>query len=280
MKKIVLALVLAAAFTAGSVHAQVRMPQPSSSQTIVQEFGLGKITLAYSRPNMKGRAIFGGLEPYGTVWRAGANTATTLEFTNPVTIQGQAVAPGTYALFLIPEKTGPWTLILNKNAKQWGAYTYKESDDLLRVKVSPLKTKEKTETFTMQFANVKAGSCELHILWEDIALPVKLTTDYDAIVMADLDKAMAGDKKPYFQAATYYLENGKDIQKALEWVDEADKQSPNQTYVKYWKAKIQLKAGDKAGAALTAQQGVDLAKAQKMDEYVRLNGQVLALAKK
>ncbi|MDQ8052762.1 MAG: DUF2911 domain-containing protein [Pedobacter sp.] len=256
-----------------------QVPQASSGQTLIQDFGLGKITVTYSRPNTKGRKIFGGLEPYDAVWRTGANSATVIKFTDDVQIEGQNVPAGEYGLFTIPNKS-EWTLILNKNPKQWGAYTYKESDDFLRVKIKPKTTKDKTETFTIQFSDVSPTSAKLNLLWENTALEVNLTTSIDAKVMASIAEAMKLDKKPYFQAAQYYFENGKDLNTALTWMNEAEKADPKAPWIKLWKGRIQLKNGDKAGAQASAQAGINLATESKNDEYVRLNTQLLAEAKK
>lgn len=280
MKRIyTLILVLLVAGSSMFVQAQgLKMPQASSSQTVIQEFGLGKITLSYSRPNTKGRKIFGGLEPYGQVWRTGANAATVITFTDEVTIEGNKVPAGEYALFTIPE-ANEWTIILNKTTKQWGAYEYKQADDLLRFKVKADKVSSPVETFTMQFTNVKPTAAELSLMWERTAITLHLTTEVDSRIMASIDAAMQGEKKPYFAAAQYYYENNKDLNKALAWVTEAEKTDQKAPYYKYWKARIQLKKGDKAAAITTAQEGVRVAKEAKNDEYVRLNEAVIAQAK-
>ncbi len=281
MKKLYTLLVAALA-TGLSLNAQAqgfKMPQASSAQTITQEFGLGKITVSYSRPNAKGRKIFGGLEPYGKVWRTGANSATVITFTDEVTLEGNKVPAGEYALFTIPD-TKEWTIILNKATKQWGAYEYKQADDFLRFKVKPGKTAQPVETFTIQFANVMPSTADLHLMWERTDLDLHLTADNDSRIMANIETAMNGEKKPYFAAAQYYYENGKDLNKALEWINEAEKTNPKAPYFKLWKARIQLKIGNKTAAAATAQEGVNLAKEQKNDEYIKLNEAVLAQAKK
>ena len=256
-----------------------KTPQASSGQTITQDFGLGKITLTYSRPNVKGRKIFGSLEPYDKVWRTGANSATVIKFTDDVKIEGHDIPAGEYGLFTIPNKN-EWTVILNKTSKQWGAYTYKESDDVLRFKVKPMSMKEKMETFTMQFANVFPTTAQLHIMWENTALAINITTSIDAKVMASIDEAMKGEKKPYFQAAQYYFENGKDLGTALTWMNEAEKADQKAPWVRLWKGRIQLKNGDAAGAMSSAQAGITLATEAKNEEYVRLNTQLLEEAKK
>ena len=255
-----------------------KVPQASSAQTIIQDFGLGKITLTYSRPNVKGRGVFTELAPYGQVWRTGANSATVISFTDEVTLAGNKVPAGEYGLFTIPGKE-EWTIILNKTSKQWGAYTYKEADDVLRFKVKPVKMRENIETFTMQFANVLPASCQLHLMWERTAVMIPIATEVNSRVLANIDEAMKGEKKPYFQAAQYYYDNGQDLNKALAWINEAEKANPKSFSVKLWKARIQLKAGDEAAARATAQEGARLAKEGKSDEYVRLNEAVIAQAK-
>lgn len=258
---------------------EAKFPQPSSGQTIIQDFGLGKITLIYSRPNVKGRKIFGGMEPLGTVWRNGANAATRIKFTDAVKIEGKDLAAGEYGLFSIPGKN-EWTVIFSKTPDQWGAYTYKESDDVLRVKVKTIALKDKVETLTMQFAAVTETSAALSMMWENSAYTINITTSIDEKVMANIAEAMKGEKKPYFNAALYYFQNGKDLKQALAWMTEAEKSDQKAPWFKLWKGRIQLKMGDKAAAATTAQQGIDAAKAQNIDEYVRLNTELLAQAKK
>ncbi|MCX2451869.1 DUF2911 domain-containing protein [Pedobacter sp. PLR] len=257
----------------------IKIPQASSAQTITQNFGLGKVSISYSRPNLKGRKVFGEMEPFDKVWRTGANSATSVTFTDPVKVGGQELPAGTYGLFTIPGKT-EWTVIFNKDSKQWGAYEYKESDDVLRIKVKPVKLKEKVETFTIQFANVYPTTAQLQLSWENTGLNIDLTTEIDAQVMASIEEAMKGDKKPYFAAAQYYFENGKDLKKALEWVNAAEAADPKAPWVRLWKGRIQLKMGDKAGAIASAEAGIKLATEAKVDEYVRLNSALLAEAKK
>ena len=262
-----------------SSHAQaLRVPQLSSTQTVEQELGLGKITLTYSRPNVRGRKIFGGLEPYDVVWRTGANAATIIKFTDDVTIEGNKVPAGEYGLFSIPGKD-EWTVILSKTAHQWGAYTYKQSDDLLRFKVKTIMHNDLLETLTIQFNNVDQTKCEIEVRWENTSFSFHISTDVDTKVMANIDEIMNKDKKPYFDAAMYYYENNKDLKKALEWISTAEKMEPTAPFYKVWKARIQLKMGDKSGALATAQQGVKLAHDQNDKEYERLNQAVVEQAK-
>lgn len=273
--------VLALAITAMGhpAEAQLKLPPASSSQTLIQGLGIRNVTLTYSRPNVNGRKIFGGLEPYGQVWRTGANGVPKITFEDKVTVAGHLVEPGTYGLLTIPGEN-EWTVIFSKNSEQWGAYTYKQEEDALRFTVKPERLNEPVETFTIDFSHVKPQRAKLNIAWEETKISIDLVVDQDAEIMAAIDAAMKGEKKPYMQAAQYYYNNGKDIQKALAWMNEADKVPNPPPYVKYWKARIQLKAGDKTGAATTAQQGIEIAKQQNNPEYVRLNERVLAEAKK
>ncbi len=261
-----------------NVNAQSLTPQPSSSQTIEQGFGLGKVSLSYFRPGVKGRKIFGGLVPYGKVWRTGANSATTITFSEDVEMGGKKIAAGKYGLFTIPGEK-EWTVILNKDAAQWGSYTYKEDQDILRIKVKPVVVNPKVETFTMQFANVKDGSLDLFIAWDNTGIYVPFTVQYDAKVMANIEAAMKTDQKPYFPAALYYLENNKDLNKALEWASEAEKSNPKAPWFKVGKARIQLKMGDKKGANLTATEALKIAKEINNEEYVRLSQDLIDQSK-
>lgn len=281
MKSIKLILVLFVLVALGqNGQAQgLKLPQPSTTQTLTQDFGLGKISVVYSRPNVKGRKIFGALEPYDKVWRTGANSATVVKFTEAVKIEGKDLAAGEYALFTIPGKT-EWTIIFNKGTKEWGAYTYSEANDVLRVKVKPSVLKDKVETFTIQFASVYDTSAQLQLAWENTLVSVNLTTSFDDRVMANIAEAMKGDKKPYFQSALYYFNNGKDLKTALAWMNEAEKEMVDAPWVKLWKGRVQLKMGDKAGAAKSAKEGVEIATKIKNEEYIRLNTQLLEETKK
>jgi hypothetical protein len=279
MKKLFISIIVMMVFTAVNVYAQLT-PQPSSTQSIVQDFGLGKINLNYSRPDVKGRKIFGGMEPYGAVWRTGANSATVIKFTDEVSMEGNKIPAGEYGIFSIPGEK-EWTIILSKQPKQWGAYMYKEADDFLRFKVKTEHLTALTETMTLAFTNVATTSCDLQMMWERSGFTIHMTTDIDAKVMARIDSAMNTDKKPYYEALIYYYNNNKDMDKALAWATELEKDKNFPPFVpKLWKARILLRKGDKAAAITTAQEGVKMATDMKTDEYVRLNNELIAQAKK
>jgi hypothetical protein len=260
-----------------NTSAQLKIPQTSSSQTIIQEFGLGKVTVKYSRPNIKGRSLKKDLAPFGQVWRTGANDATVITFTDAVTLEGNTVLPGEYALFTIPGKD-EWTIILNKETKQWGSYQYKQAEDVLRFKVKPTKLIGRLETFSINFSDVMPSSANLDLSWGNTRITIKMTAEVDSKVMANIDAAMKSEKPPFYPAAIYYFENGKDLKKALEWINIAEAGDQKAPWFKYQKARIQLKIGDKMGAAQTARAGIEAAKVLNNAEYIRLNEKILAQA--
>lgn len=253
-----------------SSTAQVKMPAPSPTQNVKQEFGIGNIELTYSRPSAKGRKVFGDLVPYDKLWRTGANAATKLLFTEPVEIAGKKVDSGTYALYSIPGVEA-WEIIINKGIKNWGIDGYKESEDVIRFKVAPEKQKSNTETFTMQFTDVTPESCYLQIIWEKTIVNIPITTSFKEKVKQQIEAAMQTDKKPYWQAAQFYYEYEKNLSKALENVSKAAETNPKAFWVLLYKARIQKEMGDVAGALEASKKSKELAKEAGNDDYVRMN---------
>jgi len=269
MKKIASAILLIAFSTTISL-AQVRMPAPSPTQTIKQDFGMGSIELVYSRPGAKGRKIFGDLVPYDKVWRTGANAATRLHFSDMIELNGKRIDTGTYVLYTIPG-IDSWDIILNAGVKNWGTDGYKESDDIIRFKVEPAKMKIKMETFTMQFANIKPESCELQIMWEKTMVSIPILANIKEKIKAQIDVAMLTDKKPYWQAAQYYNEYEHNLTKALDNCTKAFEDNNKAYWILLYKAKIQKEMGDNAGAMVSSKRSLELAKEAKNDDYVKMN---------
>ena len=222
----------------------LRTPQPSSTQTIKQDFGIGNVELSYSRPGIKGRKIFGDLVPFGKVWRTGANSATTLTFSDSVMIGGTKLAPGKYGLLSIPDKD-QWTLILSKQTDVTSPSAYNQESDAARVTVKPVSLREPVETFTMQFANVKPNSTDLQIMWDNTLVSLPITTDIESKIMAQINNLMNRDNRPYFQAAMYYIETGKDLNQAAAWLDKAIEQNPFAYWVYHQKANALARLGKK-----------------------------------
>lgn len=250
-------------------------PQPSPTQTIKQNFGLSSIELSYSRPGIKGRKIFGDLVPFGKIWRTGANNATLLTFADDVTIGGKKIPAGKYGLLSIPEKKN-WTLIITKQTDVTSPAAYKQDQDMVRIEVKTMDMDESMETFTMQFANVKPASCELHIMWDKTEIALPITTDVETKVMAQIDQLMNKDNRPYFNAAMYYMDNGKDLNQALAWFDKAVELQPNAFFIHHQRANCLAKLGRKEEAKAAAEKSKAQAIEQKNDDYVRLNDKLLA----
>lgn len=251
----------------------LKMPAPSPTQMIKQDFGISSVELIYSRPAIKNRKVFGDLVPFGKVWRTGANSATRLKFADDVMIGGQPLKAGEYALFTIPNQN-EWEVIINKGSANWGT-NYVQADDILRVKVKPMALNESVESFTMQFANMKANSTELHIMWDKTAVAIPITTDVESKVMAQINNVMTKDNRPYFEAAMYYMEAGKDMNQALTWFDKAVELRPTAYWMHHQRANALAKLGKKAEAKAAAEKSMALAKEQKNDDYVRLNEKLL-----
>lgn len=268
MKKLLFAFSLLCA--ANIASAQLKMPAPSPTQTIKQDFALGSIELTYSRPSIKGRKIFGDLVPYNAVWRTGANAATIIKFNDPVEIGGKKIDTGSYALYSIPND-GSWEIILNKGITNWGSDGYKQTDDVLRFKVNTMKMKDAAESFTMQFANIKPESCELHIMWDKTAVAIPITALIKDRMRASIEKAMMDEKKPYWNAAQFYNEYDKNSAKALENINGAVAQNPKAFYMWLYKAKIEKEMGDKKAAMASSKKSLELAREAKNEDYVRMN---------
>lgn len=266
-----------AALLLGSVlmaEAQLKTPAPSPLQTVKQDFALSTVELSYSRPSLKGRKLYVDLAPAGKVWRTGANGATTLTFGEEVTIGGVKVPAGKYGLLSIPDRKS-WVLIISKQTNVTSPAAYKADQDVVRIPVGVTKTKTSSETFTIQFANVKPESCELQLLWDKSMVSLPIVADIDSKIMADIDKVMKGDKPPYFQAAMYYMDNGKDLNQALEWFNKAVEAQPDAFWVQHQWANCLAKLGKTTEAKAAAQRSRELSLAAKNDDYVKLNDDLL-----
>ena len=269
-------LVTVALFTTGA-NAQINMPAPSTTQTIIQEFGMGKIELTYSRPGIKGRQLFGELgelAPFGKPWRTGANAATKIHFTDNVMIGEKTLDTGSYVIYTIPNQS-QWDIVLSKGTAYPGSEGFKESDDVVRFKAPVNSIKNKIETFTMQFADVKNESCELHLMWGNKDVTVPIITNIKERIRSQLEGAMQSDKKPYYDAANFYYNYDKDYAKALENINKATAENPKAFYMFLQKARIQKDMGDKAGAKASAMKTIELAKEAKNADYENFGNQLL-----
>jgi hypothetical protein len=273
MKRILMAGIACCAAVCLSAQ-PLKTPAPSPGQTIKQDFGLSSIELSYSRPGMKGRKIFGDVVPFDKVWRTGANSATTISFGDEVTIGGKQIAAGKYGLLTIPGKDS-WTFIITRQLDVTSPAAYKQEEDLARVNAKPMTMPASVESFTMQFANIQPASCELRLIWENTSVSLPISTDIDSKVMRQIKDLMENDNRPYYSAAMYYMDNGKDMKQALEWFNKAETQNPRAFWVVYQKANCLAKLGQKEAAKASANKSITLAKEAKNDDYVVLNQKLL-----
>jgi hypothetical protein len=276
MKRLIL-IACAILATSVSFSQQFRTPAPSPLQTIKQDLGIGNVELSYSRPSAKGRKVMGDLVPFGKVWRTGANQATTLTFSEAVTIGGKELKAGKYGLLSIPGDD-EWTLIVTKDLNITSPADYKQENDLVRYTSKVDKMDDKVETFTMQFNNITNNSADLQIMWEKVMVSLPITTNTDARVMSQIENTLIKDNRPYFQAASYYYETGKDMKLAMDWVDKAIANYTG-TNKPFWmhmlKARIAVKLNDKATAKASAEKTRELATEAKNDDYVKMANDLL-----
>ncbi len=271
MKKLCSLVFTAAVLSASTIQAQVKMPAPSPTQTVKQDFAMGSIEIVYSRPSSKGRKVFGDLVPMKKLWRTGANQPTKITFTEAVELGGKKVDPGSYALYSIPSEES-WEIIINKGLTNWGIDGYKETDDVARFKVMPAKSKNMVETFTIQFANMKPESCEIQIQWEQTTVTIPVTANIKDKLKAQIEDALKNaEKKPYWEAAQFYNEFDKNLPKALENVTKAIEGYPKGYWMIVYKAKIQKEMGDIAGALESSKRSMELAKEAGNEDYVKIN---------
>jgi hypothetical protein len=260
MRKTILALAIASALPLAAQQApQLTVPRVSQKQTLTQTVGLTDITIVYSRPGVKGRQIWGSLVPYDKVWRTGANEATTIAFSNDVTINGQPLPKETYSLHTIPGKD-EWTIVFNNTSNQWGSFKYDPAKDALRVKAKPEKAPF-TEWLTFDIPELSTDNARVVIRWENDAVPFTVGTATPKQVTdnarAAVAAAKADDWQTPYRAANYAFENG-DLTDANAWLDQSMK--AKQTMAGTWlRARMQAKAGDKASAIKSGEAALSMA---------------------
>ena len=274
MKKIL--FLISSLFFLVQANAQtLTTPQASPTQTVKQNFGLGSIELSYSRPAKKGRKIMGDLVPFDKVWRTGANNATTLSFSEDVTIGGKDVKAGKYGLLSIPG-AAKWTIIISKDDNVSNPANYKPENDMVRVEADVVTMPFTIENFTIGFGDITGSSCNLQMMWENTFLQFPISTGTDAKVMKQIDNFMNKDNKPYFNAASYYYDNGKDLNQALTWVTKAVENNKEAFWMFMLKARIHLKLGDKTASKAAATTCIELATKAKNDDYVKMANDFIA----
>ena len=242
-------VLLIAVAAAAPALGQVDYPRASPKATVSQTVGTTEVSIAYCRPGVRGRTIWGDLVPFDQVWRTGANEATTITFGDEVTIGGTALPAGTYGLFTIPGKN-EWTIVISKDAKVWGAYEYKQADDVVRAKAAAVAAPF-TERLTFTFANVETESADVVLAWEKVQVSFPIKVNAIGKTLAKARDAVAGAKADDWmtplRAATFCVENNVNLEEANAWLDKALAVNEHY-YVLLTKARLYKVKGDGANA--------------------------------
>ncbi len=258
------------------MNAQINTPQASPKGTVSQQIGLTDFSITYSRPSAKGRVVFGDVVPFGKTWRTGANQATLFTVSDDVTIEGQELKAGKYALYTVPEKnTIEW--IFYKNTTSWGLpEQWNDADVAIKVKTAFNTTANKTETLTFNFDELRNNSAVLKLSWDNMEGVCKIAVNTDNKVLKDIEKALAGPSaNDYYAAGKYYYESDKDLNKSYEWIHKANEMSPKYFTLRQ-EALVLAKMKKYKEAVTVAQKSLELAKAAGSDEYVKMNTKDIA----
>ncbi len=271
MNKVVLFLLAIVASL--SLEAQINTPAPSPASKLMQTVGLTEVMVDYSRPSMRGRTVFGDLVPYGKLWRTGANAYTKISFDTDVTIAGQPVEAGTYSIFTKPGEKN-WEVFFYTDTEGGGTPSdWEESKIAAKATVPVYAMEMPVETFTITIDDVKSSGANLGVIWENTYVAVPFGVPADATVMKSIDRALGGPTAgDYYTAAVYYASEGKDINKAKEWMDKAMQMTEKPAF---WQLRQQslilAKAGDKKAAIEAAKKSLAAAKEAGNDDYVKMN---------
>jgi len=265
-------------------QAQIKTPQASPAASVSTTVGLTDVKIDYSRPRAKGRKIFGDGEsfliPFGKIWRTGANNGTVISFADDVTVEGTKVPAGKYLIFSWPSAS-EWTITLYKDLELGGnTGKYDASKEVANFKVKSEKLAEKIETLTFNISDLSDDnkSAKVQLAWENTSVKFSFSVDFDAKVMKSIEANTTVNPNNYFQAAVYYLDNGKEVKQAKEWIDKAvDNNSA--FYMLYQKARIYKAVGDKAGALVISQKSLEESKKAGNRDYVKMNEELIASLK-
>jgi hypothetical protein len=247
--------------------AQLETPQPSPTATLSQKVALTDVSVTYSRPGMKARTIFGGLVPYNEIWRTGANAGTKVTFSDNVTLGGQEVLAGEYTLLTIPGLK-EWTVILNKDLTLSGAGGYDMKEDQCRFQVATKKGPV-AETFTIEFGSFTTTGALMSLYWSDVVVSFPLETKAVEKVEGQIKELLIDGPSAgtYYNAARFYVDQNKELDQALAWIDIACEKRPEAFWYTHQKAQILAKLGKTKEAIATAEASMAAAKANKEGDF-------------
>ncbi|HEV2842761.1 MAG TPA: DUF2911 domain-containing protein [Chthoniobacterales bacterium] len=243
---------------------KVEFPAASAHAVVKQRIGLTDVEVDYSRPNKNNRNIFGGLVLFDKPWRTGANQPTKIKTSAPVKVGDKEVAAGEYVLYTIPGANA-WTVVLSKNLKAQSLADHKPADEAARLTAEPMALPLPVETFTIGFEDLRANSATMYLDWDKTRVRVKLTTNDVEKVSNAIDAAVKSGKPQeagfYYNAASFYLDQNKDLPQALKWVDQALEKNPKAYFMHYKKAQILAKMGNKPEAIAAAEKSIEILQA-------------------
>jgi tetratricopeptide (TPR) repeat protein len=247
----------------GSALFAQQLPTPSSLAAVEQRIGLTDVRVEYHRPNVNQREVFGGLVPYNTLWRTGANKATAISFSSEVNILDNVIPAGTYSVFAIPSPES-WTIAINSATELWGTGNYKEENDLLRVTV-PTSETGFTESFLISFEEVKRSSGNLCMSWENTKVCLPIQVDVDAKALENIKAAVAEQPDNWGvlrNSASYYMDNNVDHAQALTWMQKSVELKGDNWYSLYLLGRAYHLNGDRKNAVKTGKSALSLYQAQ------------------
>lgn len=275
MNKVVLFLLAIVASL--TVEAQINTPAPSPSAKLMQTVGLTEVSIDYSRPSMRGRKVFGNLVPFDKLWRTGANGYTLVTFDTDVTIAGKEVKAGTYSIFTKPGAS-KWEVYIYTDIVGGGTPSnWDDSKVVAQLSATVHNIEMPVETFTITFDDVTGNGANIGIIWENTYVAIPFSVPTDATVMSSIDKVLSGPSaEDYYAAAVYYSSEGKDINKAKEWMGKAMSMTEKPAF---WQLRQQslilAKAGNKKGAIEAAKKSLAGATAAGNNDYIKMNNDSL-----
>ncbi len=273
-RKNLLSIILIFILSVQISFAQVTLPQPSPAGSVMQVVGLTEIKVDFSSPAIKGRKVWGDLVPYGQMWRTGANRPTKITFSEEVMIGDKKIAKGSYTLITIPNEN-EWTIILNTDSKGNGAFSYLETDDVVCVNVKPEKTTNALERLTFMVTSTDNISGNVSLLWENLKVTFKVTTDPVTASKKNIEKGLAGNWYEYAISAEFYMNNNMDKEVALKYAD-LSISLQDHFFNKWVKAQLLAAKGDKAGALQFAKEAQKFGDANPSGFYDANKAQITA----
>jgi hypothetical protein len=257
-----------------AVSGQMPHPKASPPATVVQTVGFTQIKVVYSRPSAKGRSVFGGLVPYGRIWRVGANESTKFTIDQDVKLAGHDLKKGTYVLYAFPEEK-EWEIVVHANLTHWGdgRDNYSPDEDVFRFTVTPQVVSDYQETFEISFDHLTHDSAFMVWRWaySKIKIPVEVATRKQMLTVIESNLSAKPTAQSYYEAARYFQEQQIQLERALVYVNKALEIGGGTYYYYRVKSLILADLNDFKSAVISAEISMQLADEQGKDEFVKMN---------